>query len=448
MEQIEYQEISNQELNRYLTNPASITFADAENIKAFTEKYPFCQLFHYFEALSLATKNGKTFDVKLAKAALYSPDRKTLYTIINNPYQLASLTCSAEKQHLQLVDDHQVEKINDSDVTIPIQADIYPESKEEITEEVYNTEIELIELTEEVHSENSAEVPENVGAITEHAINPDANSDAFLVEKSPVESDFILEELPDSEPESQTTESFIQEIEPEEKTVSALQSEEDKLILGNIATTNFFALEGSGLDIRAIEKKEATSAPITIPEDENAVETEEQVSKYDDDKLPYTFLWWLHKTRKEHAHTYQPYAPVNIAKHEVDIVKAEELNHQIIENIFHNQSPAPILENKIETELSFNRISDKNREEGIIEKFIKEEPQIKPPSPEKLDMENKARRSSEDPNDLVSETLAIIYTEQMLFHKAIDTYKKLSFKYPEKSTYFADQILKLEKKLN
>ena len=63
-------------------------------------------------------------------------------------------------------------------------------------------------------------------------------------------------------------------------------------------------------------------------------------------------------------------------------------------------------------------------------------------------MENKARKSAEDPNDLVSETLAAIYTEQMLFHKAIDTYKKLSLKFPEKRTYFADQISELEKKIN
>jgi hypothetical protein len=36
----------------------------------------------------------------------------------------------------------------------------------------------------------------------------------------------------------------------------------------------------------------------------------------------------------------------------------------------------------------------------------------------------------------------------MLYEKAISTYKKLSLKVPEKSAYFADRILELEKKVN
>jgi outer membrane translocation and assembly module TamA len=84
----------------------------------------------------------------------------------------------------------------------------------------------------------------------------------------------------------------------------------------------------------------------------------------------------------------------------------------------------------------------------IIERFIHTEPQIKPLSADKLDNENKAKKSSEDLNDFVTETLARIYTDQMLYHKAIATYKKLILKYPEKKLYFAAQIEQLEKKTN
>jgi hypothetical protein len=124
----------------------------------------------------------------------------------------------------------------------------------------------------------------------------------------------------------------------------------------------------------------------------------------------------------------------------------QSLNHQIAENIFHLRGADEIGGNNMQNQtvpFDFRR-----KEFQIIEKFIKEEPQIKPPAANKIDTENKAKKSSEDANQVVSETLAKIYVEQMLYHKALDVYKKLSLKYPEKSTYFASQIKYLELKVN
>ena len=44
------------------------------------------------------------------------------------------------------------------------------------------------------------------------------------------------------------------------------------------------------------------------------------------------------------------------------------------------------------------------------------------------------------PEALMTETLARIYVEQKNYKKAIQSYKILSLKYPEKSGFFADQI--------
>lgn len=172
---------------------------------------------------------------------------------------------------------------------------------------------------------------------------------------------------------------------------------------------------------------------------------EHNVSKYNDDKMPYSFLWWLNKTRSEHSDNYQPYADLKINTHQgIKRSAVDQLSSQIIENIFHLQSPLDEVESASRT-VPFQI---KRREDPILDKFIKDEPQIKPPGSQKLNTENKARKSAEDPNDLVSETLAHIYVDQMLFEKAIATYKKLSLKFPEKSTYFADQIRELKKKVN
>jgi hypothetical protein len=163
--------------------------------------------------------------------------------------------------------------------------------------------------------------------------------------------------------------------------------------------------------------------------------------------MPYTFMWWLDKTRKEYASTYQPYNIETVTQVNAPVVSdnqtADALQHQYYENIFHSQS----LE-ELEKTPQPDVPEIKRKEDIIIEKFIKEEPQIRPPSIDKLDNENKAKKSSEDRNDLVSETLAQIYIDQMLYHKAIATYKKMMLKFPEKSRYFASQIEQLEKKTN
>ena len=48
-------------------------------------------------------------------------------------------------------------------------------------------------------------------------------------------------------------------------------------------------------------------------------------------------------------------------------------------------------------------------------------------------------------DDIITETLAKVYAKQEHFEKAILAYQKLSLKYPQKSSYFADQIKVIKK---
>ncbi|MFD0750481.1 hypothetical protein ACFQZS_10030 [Mucilaginibacter calamicampi] len=202
----------------------------------------------------------------------------------------------------------------------------------------------------------------------------------------------------------------------------------------------------------ALPEDSETHAPANVTTQSEPVgKTHQNVSRYNDEKMPYSFMWWLDKTRKEHAAIYQPFATEGkfhtetVAAVEKPQPAADHLQQQYVENIFAVSAVVNDL-NVIPPKTDAPPVETKA--DKIIEKFIHEEPQIKHPSTVKLDSENKAKKSSEDRDELVTETLAKIYTEQMLYHKAILTYKKLMLKFPEKSLYFAGQIEQLENKIN
>ncbi|WP_370086117.1 hypothetical protein [Ekhidna sp.] len=88
--------------------------------------------------------------------------------------------------------------------------------------------------------------------------------------------------------------------------------------------------------------------------------------------------------------------------------------------------------------------SGRKSQQEIIDKFIKEAPSIKYQRKEDMSAEDLAEKSAVwDPN-LASEYLAEIYLHQGNKKRAIEIYEALSLKYPEKKSYFADLISKIE----
>ena len=75
----------------------------------------------------------------------------------------------------------------------------------------------------------------------------------------------------------------------------------------------------------------------------------------------------------------------------------------------------------------------------LIDRFIESNPKIQPIRSEGS-MDDMAKSQMMQPDSLMTETLARIYLEQKNYEKAIQAYKVLSLKYPEKSGFFADQI--------
>tara|TARA_B100000900_G_scaffold211604_1_gene179375 strand:+ start:1022 stop:1645 length:624 start_codon:yes stop_codon:yes gene_type:complete len=88
---------------------------------------------------------------------------------------------------------------------------------------------------------------------------------------------------------------------------------------------------------------------------------------------------------------------------------------------------------------------DRSNESLTIEKFISKKPKIRIKLIEEPEIQENNESLEIIKESLVTETLAKLYAEQENYEKAIQTYKILILKFPEKNSYFASAIKKLKK---
>lgn len=93
---------------------------------------------------------------------------------------------------------------------------------------------------------------------------------------------------------------------------------------------------------------------------------------------------------------------------------------------------------------------DRNsRQSRLIDDFLKEPVERIAPAPAKPISQSEARaieeKSVAENDEILTETLASIYLKQGKTEKAVSIFKKLSLKYPEKSSYFASRIVEIQK---
>jgi hypothetical protein len=99
-------------------------------------------------------------------------------------------------------------------------------------------------------------------------------------------------------------------------------------------------------------------------------------------------------------------------------------------------------QDKITPEISDSR---KMPQADLIDMFILANPKIGPVREKSnLPAEDLSKPYVEEQGRFVTETLAKIYIKQGYYSKAIDIYEKLCLKFPEKSSYFASQIEKVQ----
>jgi len=95
------------------------------------------------------------------------------------------------------------------------------------------------------------------------------------------------------------------------------------------------------------------------------------------------------------------------------------------------------------------KVQKSNNKLSIINKFIQNNPKISPVKKPAQNNHNSLKNPDTNiSNELMTETLAKVYLTQKKYDNAIQAYKILSLKYPEKSGLFADQIQRIKKLQN
>jgi hypothetical protein len=118
------------------------------------------------------------------------------------------------------------------------------------------------------------------------------------------------------------------------------------------------------------------------------------------------------------------------------------LRHQAAPN---QEQRAPELEESTEGATGNNEGMD------LIENFLNhsaKQSRIVPAAHEITNNEDFSAKSTEENEDLMTETLANIHIKQERYHKAIEIFERLRLKYPEKSIYFARRIAEMEELIN
>ena len=230
---------------------------------------------------------------------------------------------------------------------------------------------------------------------------------------------------------------------------------------------------------------EVFTAPIVVPEpkvieqqemlqkvDEVKPETQKQESdllkslqEYDVNEFLaplYTQVTYNHQIFEESFETvfFNPYSnepkAANKTYQEIPFVVLKpnaEVSTPIVEipvqkNVPRYQVEEALVKPKI-TDIQVPKIQrDPGITESILDKFIRENPTIARPKSEFYSPLNMARQSAEDNTEMVSETLAQIYTRQALYKKAILMYEKLGLLYPDKLSYFAGLIYQIKTEHN
>ena len=478
----------------FMQSPELLDRDSLAEIQHLNREFPFCQTLHLLLAKNLYNEKSIHYPKQLKIAASHVSDRKQLYRLITLETQEESKieeeSVEAAEIPIQETAPTVPEPVAPPVVEPPKQAAPEPTPVQSIPSEPVKPKEPEVELPPTPFPRTPVfpmEDPQKVA-------NPSSTAGSFL-NWIPNESEPISEakeepQTPPTQPKPIDLTQFVP-VEAEEKPQSQPEEEEVRNPLNfeilREAISSSIALEAEDLISEEAEGPEIKlyQPVIEISESESLDTPTEEI-----DEEPATAE--VTETEVSEEDSIQEEAVSEIEVEQEETVSEPEVNHEIEvteeepvveqpdsekiteEDVEEESEETPVFlqwlkslpssqtdsesaeeETPVQTEEleeandqqeEVEETSDKGSTEELIDEFIRTEPSITPMkgkaeffSPSKM-----AKRSLDEDETLISETLAKVYVQQGQLEKALKAYKQLSLKYPEKSSYFAALVSELE----
>ena len=379
-----------------IKNPEIIHIDDLKLLKTEIEKIPYAQSLRAIYLLGIHRFNRDNFQKELAKTAAYTTDKRILYNFINQEKEQENL-----KEEEVKSGKIQAESIKQDSLVFSKEREIpNAETRGNSTIVAEETE-ECCKKAKEKEEKGAASYEKPIDFYLKDLqnIEPPKNTESIVAEKKSI-MDFY------------TPQSYKEENQLEERSVPS--------------------------PISFYEKQIKTSSE--TPTEENEAESSEGI-------------WWKPIQQKPEERAIQQEIEEQPME---EVINISFLGTDFAENTseetadIEEKSNVSVFINTWQNWLKIDRnasaeISQQDKKAAIIDKFIENNPKI---SPIKEDVDFIVKEKSNDISHLMTETLAQLYVEQKLYTKAIQAYKILQEKHPEKTEEFEEVIEEIKKSRN